>query len=546
MAAKSPYSIASEAFFSDWRTKKAVVDVAGSTSLTIYCGAGTTIDRTTLSWGDMVYRLLLREAAAPARPRITPAEALRLRSQLSPLELASVYEQYVYDSQIKTKMANTAEAHVPRLQDMLYRNAGWESGVLVRNIVRLAVGLSLLGRDIKVVTTNYDTYIEQEFADYLGELNTSGIVDIPGYTVSCVRQQNQIDGVPPTGSGSAIELIYLHGRVPPSGSLEGALALSESDYQDLRNDVSAMLHQAFDGREILVLGSSLTDPPLLGELSAQRRSSASRTRVAVVPATSTGMSDVESGDYPQMVRHLRARALQFGLGLLVPDFHFQIAQFCQEVVTCAQMGPGFREYGNRKIAACDERYGARLTGWWDKWTAKAVGPQLVTDKRNACLDKLEASDHWGTDAGEVYKLELWVRHRPASERRLGLWGASTGVLSNREALKYENLGLMTRNASVRAFVEGKPVWLAKEDLASIDLRPEKKRWIEALDGRWLRYLAVPIRLSESGATNLPVGVVTLAAMGDGTKTNVPVDNADAMVQVVKFLEEVGGDLLGVP
>src|SRR4051794_28237687 len=111
MATASPYTLADTAFFADWRTKKAVVSVAGSTDLTIYCGAGTTIDRTTLSWGDLVYRLLLREAAAATRARITSPEAQKLREHLTPLEIASVYEQYVYESLLKTKAQDTAEAH---------------------------------------------------------------------------------------------------------------------------------------------------------------------------------------------------------------------------------------------------------------------------------------------------------------------------------------------------------------------------------------------------------------------------------------------------
>lgn len=546
MAPEGTYRVAETAFFKNWGTKKSIVSVAGSDALTIYCGAGATIDRTTLSWGDLVYKLLIREAdSAASKARITTAEAQKLREKLSPLELASIYEQYVHESAVRDKSKRTSDAHVPRLQDMLYRNSGWESGVLVRNIVRLAIGLSVLGRDVKIVTTNYDSYIEQEIDSYLEELTILGVADVPGYNVKCVRQVGTLPTRPPSGTASTIELLYLHGRIPPAGGLDGALALSESDYQELRPDVSAALRGAFTGRDILVLGSSLTDPPLLGEL-ANEKGTADRTRVALVPATSTGMADLEAADFPKLVRHLHARARQFGLELLVPDFHFQIGQFCQEVIICAQMGANYKDYGNRRKTGCRERYGDRLVAWWDQWEAKALTASQVFVDLNTCLDTIEASDFWGTGAEEVYKLELWVRDTPISERRLALWGASTGVLEHRAAMKYECLELTTSNASVRAFIEGKPLWLTTDDLDDIELRPEKRKWIKALDGRWSRYLAVPIRLDEHGATNLPVGVVTLAAMGGGSHTNVPVENADAMADLVKLLQETGQALLGVP
>lgn len=539
------YVAGRQAFFSDWRTRQAIVDIAGAGSLTIYCGAGTTIDRTTLSWGDLVYRLLLRESTA--RSRITPDEVARLRRRLSPLELASIYEQYVLES-LKASQ-KTTDAHVPRLQDMLYLNAGWESGVLVRNIVRLAVSLSVMGRSIKIVTSNYDTYIEQELHEYLSELaqgyklNKAKIRPVPGYNVWCLGSKTPEDSVPPVGNAGEIDIIYLHGRIMPRGGLAGDLALAEGDYQRLRPNVSVELDRSFQGRDILILGSSLTDPPLLGALFDQRRKTRGKqpSRIALVPAASTGMVDFGQKKFPKLITHLQKRADQFGLKLLTPDFHFQIAQFCQEIVICASMGPRFKDYGN-KNASCNMRYDTRLDSWWTRWVSKNASLATLTNRLSECIKKLEADPEWGSNPEETYKVELWVRHEPSAQRNLALWAASTGILKDRRALKYEPLGLDTNNASIRAFIEGKPFWLAKEDLDSIELRAQKREWIERIEGRWPRYLAVPIRLDETLNANIPVGVITLAAKG-GTHTNVPINNVDAMDRVLSILRSAGRALL---
>jgi hypothetical protein len=152
-------------------------------------------------------------------------------------------------------------------------------------------------------------------------------------------------------------------------------------------------------------------------------------------------------------------------------------------------------------------------------------------------------------AREEYKLELWVRDHP-DERRLVLWGTSAGVITDRTILKWEPLGLDTDHVAVRAFVEGRPLWLSRDDLDDPEMRPQRRRWIEAIRGRWCRYLAVPIRV-EADQLHLQAGVVLLAAMNGGNMqvpadtqiTRVPLGRAQDMRELVDALRALGRQML---
>jgi hypothetical protein len=169
------------------------------------------------------------------------------------------------------------------------------------------------------------------------------------------------------------------------------------------------------------------------------------------------------------------------------------------------------------------------------------------------LEKLnDLRKDWDDEHNEIYKLELWVRHDPASSRHLSLWASSTGVLEDRRCLKSEDLDLNSTNASVRAFMEGRPLWLARSDLNKVTLRAKKRRWIEMLEGRWNRYLAVPIRLDFNPNMRIPVGAITLAALGASDRTqgnvkntNLPIDDARRMSFLVQALHVVGTSILEV-
>lgn len=263
-------------------------------------------------------------------------------------------------------------------------------------------------------------------------------------------------------------------------------------------------------------------------------------------ASATRLTQFGREAYPRLSLHLKQRMRRYDVELMLPDFNSQVAQFCQEVLVCAKMGQNLDDYAQSEPKS-PERYGERLCGWWNKWSASPIASkhEEIHQKLIECLAQLKTIKSWGKDTKEVYKMELWVRYKPhENARQLALWGGSMGILIDRKILKYERIGLATKNASVRSFIEGKPIWLDRADLSKPDVRPRRREWIERLDGRWDRYLSVPIRLVAENEPQLTVGVVTLAAMrATKDRTNIPMNVANEATLVVEMLEAFGIDLL---
>ena len=232
------------------------------------------------------------------------------------------------------------------------------------------------------------------------------------------------------------------------------------------------------------------------------------------------------------------RTNHFGVELLVPDFHFQIAQFCQEILTAVSLPRGARRY---LAPGSPARYGIRLGLWWNAWQEqeRRLGPEHIyaaLTQTLASIKELLATDENVNDPyGELVKVELWVRHDPDNVRHLALWGGSTGILQDRSVLHFEELNLNTNNASVRAFIEGRPQYLGQNDLAKGGSK---------LNSRWKSYLAVPIRIDLPDGT-VPVGVITLATMRDKANSRIPDGSVRGMTSLVNQLTAVGQELLQI-
>lgn len=539
-----PYSRSESPFFHNGDVQRAIVRLASCDRLVIYCGAGVTIDRTGLSWGDLIAQLF--EANDNSRPARDPTqdEVSILRRGLTPLQLASILAERTNEHYPSERAARVSL--VPKLQQALYKGAGWQSGALVSNIIRLAFGLVQLGKTVTIVTSNYDTYLEEEYEHYRKEIESSlQNGDIPGLIVEAPGIGRPFRNCKPRGAVGSIEIIYLHGRVPPTGSLGGRLALSENDYHQLSESVVRTLKEHFSSRKtgVLILGASLTDPPLLKALSDTRRKSDTKDRslmrrIALMPAASTGFVD-QDYDIPRLVQLMKARTVHFDVELLIPDFHYQIAQFCQEIFTAVSLQPTPAEYAE---PACPARYGCRLQHWWEEWQqqGKCGDPEMVFGCLTERLDRVNellASDNRVRDSrDELLKIELWVRYDPGKEsRRLALWGTSTCVLQNRRVLHFEDLALTASNASLRAFIEGRPQYLGRHDLTEMG---------SVINSRWQSFLSVPIRI-ELPEGVLPVGVVTLASMRGKDESGIPEDSVKSMNHIIRQLTALGHELLQI-
>lgn len=588
------YSRDETAFFTQWDTVHAVTSLAKSKQLVIYCGAGVSIDQTGMSWSDLIFNLLRQFVGKKEAHQMTSDDAWALRKGLNPLVLSSIYEQCCIDKMGSTNqpIATAAclepfhKSAVSHIRNLLYDKPVWESGELVNSIVALAAGLTSIGVEVTIVTSNYDTYIEQGFETYWDRMKT-GLS--PHFEAKKFPFDDQRKSIPklfvtylgsdevrvrgPKDSVSQAKLIYVHGSIDDNGKVHGQLALSESDYHRAHNKVVQFLQDLFFAKNLLILGASLTDPPLLEALYKSQYndqveeccnidSIPSSTlsadtdgqinyRYALVPAVSTGFSSLGQSQFPTVIQCLKQRLERYSTTLLVPDFHSQITQFVREVLICAKMGERFSDYQNIDNPP-RERYGERLIAWWDSWHTGsiAIDPEGISRQLTECIQNLRSN--WANRISENYKLELWVRFDPRNNRQLALWASSSGVLTDRSCMKKEELDLGTKNVAVRGFIEGKPIWLAKADLSDETLPPHKKLWIEMLDGRWSRYLVVPIQLNEpsqhyEGNPQITVGVISFASFSSGTenidKTNIPINSAAHMLPIIDSMRNLGRSLL---
>lgn len=530
------------AFFHSDETKRAIVRLAQCDRLVIFCGAGVTIDRTGLSWGDLITQLFQTTEKGQSSHDPTTAELEILRKELTPLQLASVLAERTIEHHATEKEARASL--VPKLQQALYKGTGWQCGALVSNIIRLCFGLVQLEKKVSIITSNYDTYLEQEYDHYRNALNSNSAlkkqaqVDIAGLIARTAGMKRKYRNIRASGDAEQIELVYLHGRVPQSGSLGGRLALSENDYHQLADTVVGTLRKFFSdpNTAVLILGTSLTDPPLLRALSETRSSTnESPKRVALVPAKSTGLA-AYNADFARLFQNLKMRTNHFGAELLVPDFHFQIAQFCQEILTAVSLQKGPNDYLSHTSSA---RYGNQLSHWWNAWVDQ--NENLGTESTyNALTQRLaKIKDILGLDESseERLKLELWVRHEPHDYRHLALWAGSTGILRDRNCLHFEDLDVDTSNASVKAFIEGRPQYLQQTDLL-------KGKEPAIPHGMWTSYFSVPIRIDLPDGT-IPVGVITLATTHNKEKSAIKDGSVKELANLVDQLTTVGEELLQV-
>lgn len=514
-------------FFHQDSVKKAIVALSSAKQLLIYCGAGVTIDRTGLGWKQLIANVFA-DAGGVEVGDPTAEEIEKIASEEDPQRLASMLMQYRLSHE--GGFAEVKRFLTPRLQQQLYKSTGWQQGLLTKNIIRLAVGAVRLGRGVTIVTTNYDTYLEQSFDKYVREVAQADSRHLPGLEVQVLGSKpylrRQSDN-----SISPVRLIYLHGRVPPPpGQARGRLVVSEIEYSETRSHVVDQLRHLFSARRtgVLIVGSSLTDPPLIEALAFTRARS---DRYALMPMSSTPYWNTYELDTVRLAQHMQARCELMSVALLLPDFKYQVAQFCQEALLC--MSEGAESF---MLTESRSRYGLRLRTWWEAWTQTEMYGSInkpyavLADKVKELKDKLSPLTPPSDEGPELFKLEVWTRYNPSeSSRRLALWASSAGTLTDRDILKYEQLALASSQASIRAFIEGRPQYISLDELQAPG---------SFARSRWKSFLSVPIYVATSKG-QLPVGAVTLASTRRKESSGIRQGQVKQMEGLVEQLIHVG-------
>ena len=515
-------------FFHDETVHSAIANLAAAPSMVIFAGAGLTIDRTGLSWGALIRDTLRHESLSKNR-LIDEDGAYTITKHLAPIEAASIATHYY--RQVQGSPQQGRKALVSRIQNLLYPGAYWQAGMLTENVVRAAIALSIADRSVHIVTTNYETYIEDFYQTILNERNNRTDVNFPALDVEIVS--DHLHRLGRDDARYVIRLTYLHGRVPQQGDPNGELAVSEHDYHSLREVVTERLTQIIGGEPLVIAGSSLTDPPLLAALEATRNGS--EPRVAITPIGGYDFKDAPTHEVEALKKHLRARMAEFDVNLYFPDFYYQVPQFFSELIIACVLGDDEPYDGDDTQG---QRYGSRLLEWWSAWAEMHLSRAAADRNAHAAARDgfQEVMRPLQTKPGisakdEILHLEVWVRWDPREDhRQLALWARSDTLNKSFRTPDGRELELDSTVESVRAFVTGRPI-LGGGELDD--------------DGRATStFLAVPISYT-GGLMPIPVGVVTLSSNFARDKARFNLDDAAEMAKLIEGLKSVGRRLLGV-
>jgi hypothetical protein len=476
-------------YFERENTLDLIESLASQQSLVIYAGAGVSIDRTNITWPQLIERLMVKH--------IPDGEVRQRLVSDSPLQSASILKQmyitmYGTSDKVDQHIGNDVHSVLYSDPERELRRAG-----IARAIVRLVVELKRLGKPFYLVTTNYDDYIQQELTRLKAKRGTTSLVLRTCWPkLSAVRPDVVKSALAVLGKD---RIVHLHGCIPEFDNERTPVTLSEVDYATRYPLSSAVLGRLFEDHPVLILGSSLTDPPLINALADSKNSAAKKglPRVAVVPIQGFSLPGGVSDEVRNAIReNVRDRMEHFDVEVTFPDLYSQVAQFVTEVqvANC---------HGAQPYRELPVRYGRRLDEWWATWSASRSADWAGANQRDhlllrECVQNLSDKQKLHDPSVEI---EIWLRWKPGHDsRQLRLWASSKAAWPEIDA-RTAAIIANSRYISVKTFTNGR-----------IDHHPLN----ESAGHRRRRYLSVPIKLGESDGLDLPVGVISLAyGLGNG-------------------------------
>ena len=513
-------------FLGQKATLDALQRLSTAEELVIYCGAGVSLDRTNVTWLKLVQDIY-KSSIIPGTKN-EGIEAL-LASNLPPEQLASILiEAYAPAGSSENNFLGS------KLKDILYTDNGWNPGLAMRNILRAAMVASGAGRKVTIITTNYDTYIEQAYTRHRKEMIKlkTPANKVPGmkrWVLSDDGNHEDLDIHKAGAQAETIELIYLHGRVDDSAAVEGKIVLSEKSYAKSRQRSSTLLREQFSGpsKAVLIVGASITDAPLIYALAKTRKDRNPKYALVTMPRD---LDPAFNGDGDPATTESRTKAIgaalalrgtHLGVRILRPLDHFQTAQFLEELRVSLS---AVRLTGEPKYYRASDtlRYAKRLDSWHTAWSARDL-----TNDPNETFRVLESGlqsivsglfETAGAIPGEILRLEVWARSEPdLKDNTVSLWATSVGPVMDDSARRHETIATRSKNASVRSLMGGKPVIMSIRDLGHDDQ-----------SSRWKTFFAVPIYAevpvtigTEQITANVPVGIITLASTWYCTDDELP-------------------------
>ena len=546
-------ALGEDPFFHQRSTHNLIDDLSSLSAVTLYIGAGASIERTGLTWAGLSAQLLEKDLG-------TYAERIAIVRSQSELASSSAIERQF----ARTHADDPRGALVQAIRDEFYSGPRVQPSYFNERVIAFANDLIGAGQSVVVVTPNYDDFLFDAVRE-IAKNGQASFKDVQFFGFGMASSGKKATPLQPQlktlqnslGNAQTLNIVYIHGFVsrhsdasipsPLKGSFSDSLAagsaalhavqpvFSERDYSLTRTNSERVLYALFSDRDVLVLGSSLTDPPLLQALSTSHehnvRTKRSVQRFAVRPLQGIDFSHLDESVFASF-RHVEdERAEHLGLRLVSPPFYFQAPQILEE----ARVGVALRRATNARArfysdSGSTPRYGFRLNEWWREWNEDDDYPlterQLDSYLFLADIALETIRDILGCPDDEDLRVEAWIRWEP-SQRELRLWASSTGHWPDTVTARHEPIGLDSRYPSTFAFLNGAPTYTDGDEKLT----------------RWKSFLSKPIRYMDSSYHSyIPVGVISIASMRNQAEGSLNPRYKDGILDLVKFLDLVGAVL----
>lgn len=532
---REPFRRSDVPFLESAAAQNAIKEIVDGRGLTIYVGAGATIDSGGPSWDNLVRQLLERllEEEGPSNTLRFPEDIKSLATACSALEIASIVES-LYEEAHPIRDSHTLQELRQAIVSLTYPRASTDGGQLTRAIAELAIEAARYFKKVNVMTTNYESILEEELKDLVGKdiRITRHYYDMGNSRPSTSRGAGVHEK-----SSNRIDIHYLHGMLAKEGEPRGELIFSESEYLKFRGTEAEILEKFFKQGCLLIVGASLTDPPLLSSLHDTAKKHDGR-RFALFPVQSlaSNFSQPTIGQIEAVRRGTTQRFESYDLTVLFPDYYSQCSWYCREIASSLRK----RQAGSEDLVF--RPYHRRLQEWSRIWTEK-----YFVETKGASLSPAEKrvnSDTGGGDSGveslvvqnldagrheihvalrsglerlalqfqaseitqEAWKIELWARILVDGDHRsLSVVGSSTTVMMDDRVRRTVPLSIRSRFPAIKAYCDGRAyVWRRGEsDTSDASENPDLNRWDYSR--------TIPVMLFDHQGS-IPVGCVSLVAM----------------------------------
>lgn len=504
-------------------SKKAISHLATCPRLVIYAGLGTTIDKTGVTWRNLTSQLLAKF------DRIGLADWYSQRE--NPATVAAIAKHL-----FRERLAH--DDFIDAISRIIYDCPDRRQGRLTKSLAALITARQKAGLATTVITSNYDCYIEDALRDQLGNLvlkpsynaeefkatiNSSeetknnrfkSMVDLrTDYSeFSCNKKNQHVSETSQkinelTSKSDRIHFFYLHGYLPDAGKPGSHVTprarvepvITESDYLKTADSSDAILQGAFRQSSVLIVGSSLDDPPLIRALNQTKPKPGSDIeRIAVLPLQGDEWQIEPSPGMPYeslvplrnaLIEYSKLRLSSISVVPVFTDYFAQVSQLLVESTLSLIATRSNTDYIS---------YGTRIQKWWQQWWhLQWQGSTTFAEVQDKYVRELKTrlsliQNELQNSNCETFQVQIWLRWDPYCKngRRLYHWANSEIPFASLDELDSIEIQRDNTNPVLNAFCAGKIVCQPiNEDSAS----------------HWKTALAIPL-YEGSPELDFPIGV----------------------------------------